>query len=373
MKFQIICTLCGMLIALVSGCGDEPEVVVIAEQPDEMIVLSINYSIGVEIGDSTEVFGSITDVCHDTAGQILVLDQTRCGVKVFSDDGEYICQIGRNGSGPGEMLMPLYVAGLNDGRILVHDPMNNAFISYDSTFSYLENISLWSNGPPLETCAVAQSSYAGVVLEFDMETDQPTIVRTLATYSVNREPDVLYYEDEVLFDFTDFTSVLSSMMFSFSLTGDDQGRFFYSPTSSETYEVFAFNADGSDLFHITRDIPRVEKTAQEMEDEIMYVESWANRMGMQGVVIEWEPDPFRTFIKALGVDGWGHLWVVRGTELEPVFDVYDMSGTHLFTARLPVESGSWKFHIDSYGIIGWEEDPPDGFQKLYIIDFPVIS
>ena len=322
MKLQIIYTLCAMLIVITSGCGNGPEAAA-TEQPEEMIELSINYSIGIEIGDSTEVFGSITDVCHDTAGQILVLDQTLCGVKVFSDDGEYICQIGRNGSGPREMLMPLYVAGLNDGRILVHDPMNNAFISYDSTFNYLENISLWSNGPPLETCAVAQSSYAGVVLEFDMETDQPRMIRTLAT-------------------------------------------------SSETYEVFAFNADGSDLFHITRDIPRVEKTAQEMEDEIMYVESWANRIGMQGVVIEWEPDPYRTFIKALGVGGSGHLWVARGTELEPVFDVYDMSGAHLFTARLSVESGSWKFHIDSYGIIGWEEDPPDGFQKLYIIDFPAV-
>ena len=84
-------------------------------------------------------------------------------------------------------------------------------------------------------------------------------------------------------------------------------------------------------------------------------------------------DPYRTFIRALGVDDSEHLWVVRGTELEPVFDVYDMSGAHLFTARLPVESGSWKFHIDRFGILGWEEDPEEGFQKLYVIDFPVIS
>jgi len=372
MKFTIICTFFAMLIALVSGCGKDSEPVV-SELQEEMIELSVNYSIGVETGDSTEVFGSITDVCHDTAGQILVLDQTLCGVHVFSDDGEYICQIGRSGAGPGELQMPLYVAGLNDGRILVHDPMSNAFKSYDSTFSFIENISLWDNGPPLETCAVAESSYAGVVLGFDMERDQPMIIRTVARYSVNREADVLYFEDEFPFDFSDFTSVLTGMMFSFSLTGDAQGRFFYSPSSSEAYEVFGFNNDGSELFHISRDIPRMEKSAQEMEDEIIYVESWANRIGMQGVVIEWEPDPYRTFIKALGVDGSERLWVVRGTELEPVFDVYDMSGTLLFSAQLPVASSSWKFHIDSFGILGWEEDPEEGFQKLYIIDFPAIS
>jgi len=107
-----------------------------------------------------------------------------------------------------------------------------------------------------------------------------------------------------------------------------------------------------------------------MEDEILYIESWANRIGMQGVVIEWEPDPYRTFIKAIGIDGDERLWVARGTELEPVFDVYDMSGSHLSSAQLPIESSSWKFHIDSFGILGWEEDPPEGFQKLYVIDFP---
>ncbi len=369
MKFNIVCALFPVLIVIVPGSGDDPDAVVI-EQSDEMVELSIDYSIGIETGDSTETFGSITDVSHDTAGQILVLDQIVCGVKVFSSNGEYVCQIGRSGSGPGELLMPLYVAGLNDGRILVHDPMSNAFKSYDSTFSFIENISLWDNRPPIETCAVAESSYAGIVLGFDMERDQPMMIRTIAKYCVNREPDILYYEDEVPFDFSNFTSILTSMMFSFSITGDSQGRFHYSPTSSESYEVFAFNRDGSELFHIIRDIPRVEKTAQEMEDEIVYIESWANRMGMQGPVIEWEPDPYRTFIKALGVDNEERLWVVRGTELEPVFDVYDMTGAHLFSARLPVESGSWKFHIDSFGILGWEEDPPDGFQKLYVIDFP---
>lgn len=59
-----------------------------------------------------------------------------------------------------------------------------------------------------------------------METDQTMMIRTPAEYSVNREPDILYYEDEVPFDFTDFTNVLSGMMFFFSLTGDNQGRFF---------------------------------------------------------------------------------------------------------------------------------------------------
>jgi len=369
MKYRILLILSAGLLLFAAGCGDEPEAVIV-EQSDEMISLSVSHTIGIEFGDSTETFGALSDACHNSAGEILVLDQTVCGVKVFNSDGEYVCQIGRSGSGPGEILMPLYVTGLNDDRILVHDPMSNAFVSYDSSFSYIENISLWDNGPPIQPCASGDSSFAGIVLGFDMERDQPMITRTLGSYSDSREPDILYYEDEVPFDFSDFTSVLSSMLFSFSLAADSQGRFFYSPFSSEVYEVFAFGPDGEQLFHITRDIPSVEKTEQELEDEVIYIESWANRMGMQGVVIEWNPNPYRTFIKALGVDNEERLWVARGTEIEPLFDVYDMSGTHLFSAQLPIESGSWKFHIDSFGILGWEEDPEEGFQKLYVIDFP---
>jgi hypothetical protein len=369
MRVKSAVILCAVPLLLIIGCGDEQQREVTGQSVDT-VELSVVRSIGSELGDSTEVFGAITDVCHDSSGNILVLDQTACGVKVFTPDGEYMCQIGRSGSGPGEILMPLYVAGLFDGRIFVHDPMSNAFVSYDSTFSYIENISFWDNGPPIQPCASGDHSFAGIVLGFDMERDQPMITRTLGSYSDSKEPDILYYEDEVPFDFSDFTEVLSSMLFSFSLAADSQGRFFYSPFSSEVYEVFAFGPDGEQLFHITRDIPPVEKTEQELEDEVIYIESWANRMGMQGVVIEWNPDPHRTFIKALGVDSEERLWVARGSELEPLFDVYDMSGTHLFSAQLPIESGSWKFRIDSFGILGWEEDPEEGFQKLYIIDFP---
>jgi len=168
MKFRIMGVLSAIVLILIPGCGDEPEALT-NESSDELVELSVNYTIGVETGDSTETFGALTDVCRNTSGEILVLDQTICGVKVFSSDGEYIRQVGRSGSGPGEILMPLYVSGLNDGRILVHDPMSNAFVSYDSAFNYIENISLWDNGPPIQACAIAESSYAGVLLTFDME------------------------------------------------------------------------------------------------------------------------------------------------------------------------------------------------------------
>jgi hypothetical protein len=196
------------------------------------------------------------------------------------------------------------------------------------------------------------------------------IIRLLGCFSDSIEPDITYLEDPVALDPTDFTGMINAMLYAFIHTGDHQGRFFYAPVSSASYEVVAFDADGVETFRIVQEIPAVEKTASEIEDEKIYMESWMTRMGAQGVVIEWEPSPYRQMIRSMGVDSQDRLWVHRGTELAPVFDVYDMTGEHLFSAQLPMESASWRFHIDPHGILAWEEDPPAGYQKLYLIELP---
>lgn len=357
------------VVLALPGCGRNAAPPVEDPFPERM-ELTITDSIGIEMGDSVYVFGAIIDVCHGPAGEILVLDQMICAVRVYDSEGDYITQIGRSGDGPGELRLPLSIACLEDGRIFVNDPMKNSFISYDSSYSYLENITDWSNGPPMDPAGLDGSNYSGMRIGFEVNDTNFEIIRLLGRFSDSTEPDIVYLEDRVTASPEDFSGMLSAMIFAFVHTGDDEGRFFYSPMSSEIYEVFAFDADGGDLFHISQDVPRTEKTPIEIEDEKIYIESWVTRMGASGVVIDWQPDPYRYMIKMLGVDSHDRLWVQRGTDLAPLFDVYDMHGEHLFSAQLPVESRSWKFHIDRYGILAWEEDPVSGFQKLYMIDTP---
>lgn len=371
MKLTMIsCITALSIIIAIQGCGGGSE---IAEEPfPERIELNISDSIGIETGDSSYIFGSIIDVCHGPSGEILVLDQILCAVRAYDSEGNFISLIGGMGDGPGELRMPLCITCLADDRIFVNDPMKNSFITYDTTYTYIENITDWSNGPPMDPCGLDGSNYTGIQLGFDFESDdgQPVMIRTLGRFSNSIEPDIIYYEDRVTLDLTDFTSIFSNMLFAFALTGDDQGHFFYSPMSSEKYEIHAFDSSGNEIFLISQNIPMAEKTRSEMDEEKIYMESWATRIGTQGVIIDWQSDLYRTMIKSLGVDNLGQLWVQRGTELAPVFDVYDMTGQHLFSAQLPRESSSWKFHIDRYGILGWEEDPESGFQKLYMIAYP---
>ena len=75
-------------------------------------------------------------------------------------------------------------------------------------------------------------------------------------------------------------------------------------------------------------------------------------------------------VTGLGVGPEGRLWVVRGTEHAPVFDVFDMTGTHLFSARLDRPGRSWNVTVGSGGILAWEDDPLAGYQRIYIIEMP---
>jgi len=83
---------------------------------------------------------------------------------------------------------------------------------------------------------------------------------------------------------------------------------------------------------------------------------------------EFEPEPFRDMVVALGVGPDGNLWVQRGTSDTPLFDVFDASGNQVRQAAFPEQGWSWTFSISPRGILAWEADPADGFQRLYLLE-----
>jgi len=79
------------------------------------------------------IFGSISDIAIDEAGNIFVLDSINSRIQQYSSDGTYVRTIGKGkGAGPGEFLRPrsisldghgnIYVADMNSLRITKFDP-----------------------------------------------------------------------------------------------------------------------------------------------------------------------------------------------------------------------------------------------------------
>jgi len=359
-----------LLTLLISSCGQDVSEVTFAEPWPDRIDLQVIDSIGVETGDTNFVFGAICDACFGDQSEILVLDQAGSHIRAYTKTGDFITRISRPGSGPGELSHPLSLSCLGDGRIFVLNPMDNSYEIFDGLdYSFLEEVALWGNNPPMAPCGLDGEYYLG--LKFEMEESDGTLtgISTLGRFRMGEvDPEIIFFRDEFPVDLADLGLLVKNMLRSLVFTGDRSGRVFFSEMSTRNYDVIALSSDGTELFRITTDLSPVSRTTEEMNEEKAYMEHWVSRMGgMGGMPVEWDPEPFRWMIVGLGVDSQERLWVQRGTELMPVFDVFDMNGEHLFSASFPLEGLSWKFHIESGGMLGWEEDPESGFQKVYIL------
>jgi hypothetical protein len=351
---------------ILASCGEQASVEPFPERRKLVLLDSI------ETGDPTDSIPSLSSVytaCHAPDGDVLILDQVSCCVFRYTPEGRLEQRMGRHGSGPGEMQSPLGMAVLGDGRIVVFDPFVGGVVVFGPQGEFRRNVTVWGQDAPLPSGPVGDSCFSAISIRVAPEDDELMVKRTIGTFSLqSAEPELVYYADQVPFNIADFSEAMRSMLFAFVHTAATDGRCFIAPRSSEDYVVTAFDSDGSELYRIAQNVPREPKSETEMEDERQYVETWAERIGVQGVRIDWQPDRYRDMITGLGVDGESRLWVQRGTELSPVFDVYrSESGEHIFSAALDRPSRSWRFTVDEHGILAWEEDPASGQQKVYTV------
>ena len=368
-----------IFVILVTGlfltsCGGNAETDV--SQPaeagaeEDMVELEITATIGVELGDSNYVLGSVQRIDHDAQGNILVLDRSACCVRVYTPDGEFVRQISNQGSGPGELINPLDMAVLQDGRIIVETPWSGGLHGFTSEGEWLGILTPFYNNPPMGTVAADDSAYVASRLEVIPDESGDIICNAfIGRYELGELPVITYWENSFPFDPNDLTGLLMNSILGNVFTADPNGNVFIAEQTSDEYLLKGYTAEGELFLEIERDMERVEKTAAEIEDEIIYVEALLESMGANGVVIEWIPDPFRNMISELEVDGEEKIWVRRGTSDEPVFDVYDYHGNLLFTAYVPeagTDAAYWNFNIDEHGIIAYSANP-ELYQQIYVL------
>ena len=364
-----------VIIVLASACGGEgveSDAVSsdTASIEEGRVNLEIIGSIGVELGDSNYVLGSVQRIDHDPQGNILVLDRSAACIRMYSPEGEFIRNISQQGSGPGELLNPLDMTVLKDGRIVVETPWSGGLHAFSSQGEWLGLLTPFYNNPPMGIVAGDDSSYVATRLEVLPNEDGDLICYTfIGRYELGELPVVRYWEDEFPFDPNDLTGILTNSVMGHVVTVDRNGNVFMARQNPDEYLVQGFTAEGDLFLEIEREMDQVEKTPEEMEEEEIYIEALLESMGANGVVIEWIPDPHRAMISEIEVDGEDRIWVRRGTVLEPVFDVFDQGGVLLFTAEVP-DAGSdaqfWDFNIDEHGIIAYSANP-ELFQQIYIL------
>jgi len=343
---------------------------------EQTLELEITGTIGIELGDSNYVLGAVQQIAHDLSGNILVLDRSACCVRVYSPSGEFIRQISNEGSGPGELLNPFAIVVTEDGRILVESPYSGGVHAFTQSGEWLGLVTQISNNPLMNAVGAEGSSYIAMRVVVDVnESGDLEVDAFIGLYEEDEEPARKYWEYVFPYDPNDLTTMLKNSLMGHVFTADRDGNVFIAELTSEQYLVQGFRADGELFLEIEQDADRVEKTQQEMDEEETYVISYLRALGLDGVALQYNPEPCRNTISDVETDGEGRVWVRRGTVQEPVFDVYDYSGEKLFTVSVPgagEDSTFWEFTIDQFGIIAYSVNP-ELYQQVYILEMPELQ
>lgn len=366
-------SLLSLLFIVTTGCDDSN---VWQEPFPERLTISIVDSIGTEMGDSSYVLGAIADAEFSPSGSILILDQSACFIREFSHEGIHLSNISRQGNGPGELLYPFNMTIMPDGTIMIGDMFKSSVIILSESGESIEDLSDWSLFQPTSLTAIGENLFAGCEMKFDMTDSHMLIIIQPSLYSFSSpSPEYSYFADTLMFslDLSDAPMSIDGLTGVTLMTSDEDGRVFYSRRSSSEGVVRCWDIEGTPLFTASSGISPVAKTEQEILDEIEFARMQYAALGVNALPEGFEPDPFHTLVENTGVDSEGNLWVQRGTEANPVFDVFDSAGVHVATAELRITGRFWQFSITPYGALAWNSDPLSGIQKLYMIDLPDIS
>lgn len=357
-------------MAFLFGCGGQHEPAGTIEPPLDTTgfrVLSILDSVGVEAGEEPYVFGAIESMTHGPDGSIVLLDRAWSVVRVFSPDGEYLRSIGGQGSGPGEMNMTVFMGLSSGGRLFVSQRGGmNEFDFASGEWIGGRNVNA---PPPAAIVGSTDSAFVAVDMALIPNEGQVSIDVSLSRFADPYVTDVDYLGDTFTLDNpADITAFLLKGWEGYSFDVDPQGNVFVAPYSTSEYRILGFSPDGQEILRIERQVAPVPKSEEEIAEEQAFMQTRCESMDMGRVIFT--PDPDRRMIRGLGIDGEGRIWALRGTCLDPVFDVYDRGGEFIFSAfvRGAGDDGRyWRFAIDPQGILGWSDNPPEGYQKFYVL------
>ncbi len=100
------------------------------------------FGIGAEDGESWELLSGVRSVAFDANENLYVLDGNNYRVLVFDPNGRFLRQIGKQGGGPGELMLPLTLAVTSDNRIVIGDLGRRVLSIFKTDGTFVKNVPL---------------------------------------------------------------------------------------------------------------------------------------------------------------------------------------------------------------------------------------
>jgi hypothetical protein len=121
------------------------------------------YSIGRADGAAHEAFGIVAGVAFDANDNLYVLDRQSAHVLVYDRGGRFVRQIGKQGQGPGELMVPLQLTVGGDGTVIVADLGRRGYSLFRPDGTFLRNVVMEGYMPGLGGGGLGWHPRGGVV------------------------------------------------------------------------------------------------------------------------------------------------------------------------------------------------------------------
>ncbi|OPX28381.1 MAG: hypothetical protein B1H09_07925 [Gemmatimonadaceae bacterium 4484_173] len=332
-------------------------------QVDSLIPID---SIGVLMGDSSYMLGSIADFTMFPDGEPAILDRVKGTVSVFDSNGVFLNSFGRLGEGPGEFQYPFAMTRLSSGLVVVAELMGKMTV-FDGNGDY---VSSWTmeglGGLPLQLTPFDDSTLVAYWFTMKMNDDGFGINYSLNRYNAVTGEEVTEYfnwfgESNSSTDFTPAYLVTAS---------DGEGTLYLSRVQSESWMVEVYGEEAQPLDTISVFPQRQREVAPDSTPvpgvvPVSYMVSDGEGNTEQSMV---NMPEFHPFISALGVDGEGNIWCCRGGLPGNIWDVVSPEG--YLVKEVAVSLPDSAYYIDTdispYGVLACDIYTED-FQKLYIM------
>lgn len=302
-------------------------------------------------GENEYVFGAINQIAVGKDGAIFVSDRQVPIIRMYDKNGEFMRNVGREGSGPGEYLRIGGMRTFPDGRLAIWDARTMRITVFDE------------GGSPIQTHTVNSQLFADEVFEVDESENfyVKTVLRNtpdmpnwkLAWVIASSDGEI---QDTLKIPFDEEEREQTFVLFTASgrahafievpfVTLSPKGHLVTG--RNDTYE-FELNLPDTTPKRIERDYTPVPVTPEEREQW----RAWVSYYGTNNSVPEVKP-PY----KDIRTDMQGRIWVKRyvdaiyteenigphfGPESNwwepPVFDVFNPDGSFYAAVKLPMNA-----------------------------------
>ncbi len=328
--------------------------------------LTVVDTIGVELGDSVRMFGTVGAVCYSTEGNLLVGDVGKMRIRMFSPSGEHLHSGGRRGEGPGEFAGPGGLYPTPGGGVAVPDRMGGKIIYYDSTLSLQREWKGFAGRPPAEMVQLPGGSIVGTEIDFDRQ--EGRLVNRLCRWEPGAaEPSVTYLERSADFNRENPRQAWHETAIYFAAF--DDGRVVSTPESRQECVITCWSPEGEMEWRVERPFERVRRPEEDMAWEREMLRRQMTRRGGDASFADQVEIPqwSEAVIDMQVVDG--RIWVRRGGSAVPFYEVLDGRGGLLYTCsvpELPYGSGV-EIHVSTHGVLAYQSNPMD-YYKVYLLE-----